>query len=101
MDLTTAVASLQATASSGFAEMNRRFEEQNSVLERVEEQVRITNGRVTALETVNKVKDAQSGQPTVGVVTLSQLKFYAALAIGSGSMAVAVTLWVLKMAGKI
>lgn len=101
MDVTTAVASLQATASAGFQEMNRRFEEQHAVLNRVEEQVRITNGRVTALETVNKVKDATSGQPTVGVVTLAQLKFYAALAIGSGSMAVAVTLWVLKMAGKI
>ena len=94
------IAELTQIVQSGFGEVTRRLDTQGAQLRSIDEQVQKTNGRVTALETVNTVRSASAGK-TVGVVTLSDLKFYVAVAIGSGTMAVAVTLWVLKVADKL
>jgi len=69
-------------------------------LERIETQTTLTNGRVSALEQANAsavaVSSAIAKPRPLG---LTDLKLYLTIAIGSGTMAVGVVLWVLKVAG--
>ncbi|GAB6408819.1 hypothetical protein bcgnr5381_57740 [Bacillus cereus] len=67
----------------------------------------MTNGRVNTLEGVNKERASamadvrrETAKPA-GTVSVDDLKLYVGLVVGSGSMAVFVTLWVLKIAGKL
>lgn len=93
MELTQRLSSLEATLL-GFAKDTTRR------LERIEDQTTKTNGRVDKLEQVNARRDGQDEivlKPRP--LSLADLRLYVAIAIGSGTMAVGVVLWVLKSAG--
>jgi len=89
---------LQLTAQ--FATLENMARDTTRRLERIETQTTLTNGRVSALEQANAsavaVAAAAMKPRPVG---LSDLRLYLTIAIGSGTMAVGVVLWVLKVAG--
>lgn len=111
MQLSTAIASMQATLTGFAKDVTRRFDEQGERLDQIHAQVQATNGRVTVLETINHERGAQK-QVRVGraerveigdnaPLRLSQLKLLVAVAIGSAAMAIGCVLWVLEVVGKL
>jgi len=110
LELTRRMASLEATLTGFAKDVTRRFDDADESLSEIKTQVLATNGRVTKLERENAVRTAiaqsapggRSGAASVvGVITLAELKWWIAIAMGSGTFAVSVTLWVLKVAGKL
>ena len=99
MQLTAELASLQATVASGFANVDRRFDDQRPVLMRIEEQVRATNGRVTALEQDKHVRDAVTAARPLDAepLTIERVKLLASY----GGWLVAALFGLLKLAGKL
>ena len=93
LQLTSQIATMEAMLAGFAKDMTRR-------LERIETQTTLTNGRVSALEQSNASAGAVAAaglKPRP--LGLSDLRLYLTIAIGSGTMAVGVVLWVLKVAG--
>lgn len=93
LQLTSQMAAMEAMLAGFAKDVTRR-------LDRIETQTTLTNGRVSSLERVNASAVAVSSavlKPRP--VGLSDLRLYLTIAIGSGTMAVGVVLWVLKVAG--
>lgn len=110
LQLTQRMASIEATITGFAKDVTRRFDEQGQALDDIREQTTLTNGRVNRLEQDNAVREALAKVPAApsqvpvvasSVITLSDLKWWIAIAMGSGGFAVSVTLWILKMAGKL
>ncbi|ODS54700.1 MAG: hypothetical protein ABS36_11080 [Acidobacteria bacterium SCN 69-37] len=110
MELTQRLASLEATLAGFAKDVSRRFDAADENLTEIKTQVTRTNGRVNDLERINAVREAlakvesPSRAVEVGstsVITITDLKWWIAIAMGSSTVAVSVTLWVLKIAGKL
>lgn len=110
LQLTQRMAAIEATISGFAKDVTRRFDEQAVSLAEIEDQVKRTNGRVNVLEQDRAVREAMAKVPASSqsvpvvassVITLSDLKWWIAIAMGSGGFAVSVTLWILKMVGKL
>lgn len=102
INLAQRLSKLEATVDSGFERVDddrlvqrARHEENKETLSQIYTQVQKTNGRVDALEEVNRLREA-SGKP-IGIVRLSDLKFYVMIVIGTASLTAAIILWVMQV----
>lgn len=105
--LTERMAAIEERITHLAREVARGFKQQAEALDEITVQVKQTNGRVNALERENEVRAAvrkaaeSAGVATSAVITIGHLKWWIAIAMGSGSFAVGVTLWILRTAGKL
>ena len=84
--LSVALARLTERLESGFANVDRRFDDQSATLSRIDAQVQKTNGRVTALETKNAVAEGIAKiDPSTAVLTAASVKWYFGLFVLGGS----------------
>jgi hypothetical protein len=108
--LTSQLASMEAVIAGFAKDVNRRFDDQAGDLKEIRVQVTATNGRVSALETANKVRAAigaiaatPHANPVVApaVITLSDIKWWLYIAIGCLTAGAGFTVWILKLVGKL
>lgn len=108
--LTSQLASMEAVIAGFAKDVNRRFDDQAGDLKEIRVQVTATNGRVSALETANKVRDAIGADaaaphtnPVVApaVITLSDIKWWIAIAVGCLTGGAGFTIWILNLVGKL
>lgn len=97
LQLSREIASLSARFESFAKEAGRK-------LDSIDRQVRLTNGRVDALETVNSerraVEDATlQATLTSSPITFAQMKVYVTLVLTTATLAIGAVLWVLSVAG--
>ena len=90
------MARLAAQVEAGFINVYRRFDDQAKELSDIKVEVRRTNGRVTALETKNAVRESDASGER-GAITLSTLKWYGVILVSS----VGGTIAFLKFLGKL
>lgn len=107
--LTARMASLEATITGFAKDVQRRFDTQAEALDDIRAQTHLTNGRVTQLEQADAVRAAVANAVTSdarrlrgpSLITLSDFKWWVAIAIGCLTAGAGFTVWVLTLVGKL